>query len=183
LCSVWFYSYFIKPLRIGLILQALAPILFLINILASVSAKKKLGVKRVAEPIQELVELTELSKKGLRLTTAMRRMYRTLGDSTIQFETDSVAQRVTDLSLMFLIGATFWMAFSSFSVQNFSSSTFPNGAIILLYYGWIVGTVLSVSLHLYQRYASASCLRKLGEGEICFAGIRHLPNQPQSIIS
>ncbi len=155
-------------LRIGMLLQALAPILFLINILGSVSAKHRSHGERMPSPISELVGLNFFSATGLRVSEPARRMYAALGDTSRRFETDSVGQRGTDLALMIFVCCAVWVSVSSWFAPSLSVYVCPPGATVLTFYGWIAGTVLSVSVHLYQRYAGESCLKKrpvqMGQG-------------------
>jgi energy-converting hydrogenase Eha subunit C len=145
-------------LQIGMMLQALAPILFLVNILLSIAAKRRR--KRTETPLTSSIAIyvEEIAAAGYPITEAMRRVYGTLGDTRRHYETDSVAQRGTDMALMLFVVCAVWASISSWLAGSISEYAVPFGANILTYYGWIAGTVVAVSMHLYQRYSSVCCL-------------------------
>ncbi len=147
-------------LKIGMLLQALAPILFLVNILVSVAAKRRRKADEVVLTSQIHDYVLQLSSAGYPITDSMKRVYETLGDTKRHYETDGVAQRGTDLALMIFVLAAVWASLSSLLSSSFSGYIIPSGVNILTYYGWISGTVLAVSLHLYQRYSPISYLHK-----------------------
>ncbi|MCF8565307.1 hypothetical protein LLE49_11325 [Alicyclobacillus tolerans] len=166
-------------LLLGWVLQTLAPALFMFNILSAVAAKRK---KRAANEVGASGEVSDAanpvepesrpqsslpqSKEGLLATKSGRAAWvlnpaqtvlqRLFGPSTAAAETDKVAQRGTDISLMLFLAGVFialWNVFDS--TLNFPYSE-PAAVTILVDYGWIAGTVLSVALHLYPRLAGFS---------------------------
>ena len=191
-------------LRLGWVLQTLAPALFMFNILSAVAAKRKKQaaneagasgeVSDAANPVepesrrhssqphssqphssqphssqpQSSLPQSSLpqSKEGLLPTTSGRAAWvlnpaqtvlqRLFGPSRAAAETDKVAQRGTDISLMLFLAGVFIALSNVFdSTLNFPYSE-PAAATILVDYGWIAGTVLSVALHLYPRLAGFS---------------------------
>lgn len=128
--------------RIGLILQCLAPTLFLINILwAVVSARRQRSANLKRGFGDEIVSSEEAEVLPF------------LSPSLIHKATDRIAQRGTDASLMLFIVAACWMLVEGLIQKVPPLEASPsNGALFLVYYGWIGGTVLAVSLHLFPRF-------------------------------
>lgn len=131
-------------MRVGLVLQFAAPILFLVNILTAVASKRQMHKE------QDVSETDERHQDPL---AALRK-------GPAYQDTDRVAQRGTDVSLMLLILGTFWMLLHALT-QEFSpiDQDMPQGALFLVYYGWIGGTVLSVALHLFPRIVGVTSSR------------------------
>jgi hypothetical protein len=147
--------------QIGFLLQALAPVLFLVNILASIAAKRRRKAKTAAVLLPAIsIYVAQIVSSGYPVTAAMNCVYGTLGDTGRHYETDAVAQRGTDIALMIFIVSAVWASISSLLSQNIVGFMVPSGVEILTYYGWIAGTVLAVSLHLYQRYSAVSYFRE-----------------------
>ncbi|MCL6592868.1 MAG: hypothetical protein K6T31_02740 [Alicyclobacillus sp.] len=114
-----------QPLLAGLgkTLEALAASVFLLNILTAVAQRRR------RLPVFNLPpELAFLSK-----AEAWR-------------ATDRIAQRGTDVALMFYLVAAWWQAAAAFRGQPS-----PAGAEVLAAFGWLAGTVLAVALHLLPR--------------------------------
>ncbi|MCL6517208.1 hypothetical protein [Alicyclobacillus sp.] len=111
--------------RVGWLFQALAPLVFLINILSAVRAKRRGLAGRIEIP---------------------ERM-RYLGPSDRFQATDRVGQRGTDIALMLFLVGVVWS-----TIRIWTGGTEAAGAGILVDYGWIAGTVLSVAVHLYPRF-------------------------------
>gem|GEM_PF-6368951 len=109
----------------------MAPIVFLGNILAAVFSGKTRG--------------RQLAPDGGALPFL---------DSSPQYRaTDRIAQRGTDVSLLLLIVATVWMFVKAVTASSPPLQVSePAGALFLTYYGWIGGTALAVSLHLFPRF-------------------------------
>ncbi|MCL6597377.1 MAG: hypothetical protein K6T81_01400 [Alicyclobacillus macrosporangiidus] len=110
----------------GLWLQALAPTLFLINILSAVASRRK-GMGR-SEP-------------------AIPQALRYMAKSPRFQATDRIGQRGTDIALMLFVLATWWAALGATAGRPADGSAL----ILLVGYGWIAGTVLAVAIHLYPR--------------------------------
>ncbi|WDL97545.1 hypothetical protein [Alicyclobacillus sp. ALC3] len=123
-----------KPLLwSGLVLQFVAPVLFLANILSAVVSLRKAGAVRKSTPDLSLHPLSLLRRGGAYQAT------------------DRVGQRGTDVSAMLLLAGTAWMLVRSVT----SPGTLPEqmtGALFLLYYGWIAGTIFAVALHMFPRF-------------------------------
>ncbi|WP_076344308.1 hypothetical protein [Alicyclobacillus vulcanalis] len=113
--------------RVGAVAQAASPVLFLANILLAVRAKRK---GRVQPPV-------------------IPEHLRYLGRRADCQRTDRVARRGTDLSGLLLMISAIWGCWGIWSDGDSSP-----GANALFYNGWLVGTVVSVSLHLYPRLLS-----------------------------
>lgn len=124
-------------LQVGLACQFAASVLFLVNILSGVLSTRRIrnGTQQFAPDAEQTHALVFLRH------------------SPIHQGTDRVAQRGTDVSLVLLVIGTGWLILNSFNRQNSpSGGTTPQGALFLVYYGWISGTVLAVSLHLFPRF-------------------------------
>lgn len=141
LVSAAYLAHRIFLLQIGLACQFAAPLIFLVNILSAVISSRR-GEKNTND--KEIDGETD--------------EYRALGflrRSSFHQATDRVAQRGTDIALiLFLIGAG-WMMLSSFGMQGTSLDMPQNGALFLIYYGWIAGTIFAVSLHLFPRFVDS----------------------------
>lgn len=124
-------------LRIGLGLQFAAPVVFLINILSAVLNSRRTREAGVVSSVDDPTVTT------YRLGYLRR-------DPAYQ-ATDRVGQRGTDVSLMLFLAGAGWMFAYTFT-QSHMDDTFALGALLLVYYGWIAGTILSVALHLFPRF-------------------------------
>ncbi len=113
--------------RVGAVVQAASPVLFLANILLAVRAKRQ---GRVQPPV-------------------IPEHLRHLGRREDCRRTDRVARRGTDLSGLLLMASAIWACWGIWSDGESSP-----GATVLFYDGWLVGTVVSVSLHFYPRFIS-----------------------------
>jgi len=126
---------------LGVGLQAVAPILFLTNILSAVAdsrlRKREAAVRGESDP-------TEPWSQGSLSVLARTPIYQA---------SDRIAQRGTDLALMLFVVANVWW-FVTLLVQGKSFGAVPDGAMVLVSYGWIGGTVLSVALHLFPRFTN-----------------------------
>ncbi len=147
-------------LQIGMFLQALAPILFLTNILVSIAAKRKREAQEVKLDSNISIYVESLYAAKYHITDAMGRIYKTLGNTKRHYETDSIAQRGTDITLMIFVFAAAYAAISSLFAKNIFSYSIPSSIEVLIYYGWIAGTVSATSLHLYERYSAGSFLQR-----------------------
>ncbi|WP_206831119.1 hypothetical protein [Alicyclobacillus fructus] len=110
--------------HVGVVAQAFSPLVFLTNILLALRAKRR----------------------GLVSIPAIPEHLRPLGRREDCVQTDRVARRGTDLSGMLLAASAVWSCTAVLWLDEGS-----RGANMLLYYGWLVGTVASVSLHFYPR--------------------------------
>ncbi|MDQ0191055.1 hypothetical protein JI721_14340 [Alicyclobacillus cycloheptanicus] len=136
----------IMILHIGLGIQFAAPVVFLVNILSAVFSSRR----KHRESAEAAVEDRALEAHPLGY---LRR------DPAYQ-STDRVGQRGTDVSLMlFLIGAG-WMFIRSLTPGQMDDVSAP-GALYLIYYGWIAGTILSVALHLFPRFTGVRISAKM----------------------
>lgn len=114
---------------IGYGFQACSPCLFLMNILLALRAKRlgKMSVLSIPETLTLIGRRSDCEK------------------------TDRIARRGTDVSgLLFVVGAA-WAC-----VSEWISDRVAPGARVLIYDGWLVGTVASVSLHFYPRLVGAT---------------------------
>ncbi|QQE77796.1 hypothetical protein [Alicyclobacillus sp. SO9] len=155
--------------RVGLFVQALTPLLFMANILSMVISRKRsrqvASFPKHAEQAQLEMEATEQGQNASqslnqdprpRLDVASswsneKRILSLFGVVSELKATDKVAQRGTDVSLMIFIVAAIWMVVASCMqpiTWPFETGRTPQ---LLVYYGWIAGTVLSVAMHLYPR--------------------------------
>lgn len=117
---------------LGYIVQALSPVLFLVNILMAVRAKRKRSA--VDNASSESVQALSFLWKSDAYRAA-----------------DRVGQRGTDIALMVYLVAAWWLAVSACRGDiNFASPplTLP---YLIAFYGWIMGTVLAVATHLMPR--------------------------------
>lgn len=127
--------------EVGFFLQATAPILFLGNILSAVFYGRRRN--RVEHPGVAGGE----SDRTATVPAAMAFLSR----SPEHKATDRVARRGTDLALMIFIVATWWMETTRMVHHHLAPAGEPAAGHLLVYYGWIGGTVLAVALHLYPR--------------------------------
>jgi hypothetical protein len=111
----------------GLWLQALAPTLFLINILSAVAARRK--------------------GTGAGETTVPRAL-RFMAKSPRFQATDRIGRRGTDIALMLFVPAAWWAALGATAGRPADG----HALMLLVGYGWIAGTVLAVAIHLYPRF-------------------------------
>ncbi|MCL6625074.1 hypothetical protein [Alicyclobacillus shizuokensis] len=115
----------------GDVLQAAAPVVFLLNILSAVMAARRGPANRPGADV---------------LPTTVQ----FLGRSPRWRQSDGVAQRGTDLALMALIAATVWIAAQSLRHGHRVWLEWPIPAHLLVQ-GWVGGTLMAVSLHLFPR--------------------------------
>ncbi|MCL6637016.1 MAG: hypothetical protein K6T26_03615 [Alicyclobacillus sp.] len=108
---------------LGKTLEALAASIFLLNILTSVAQRRRRPLAFNLPP--ELTFLTRSARWQV---------------------TDRIAQRGTDVALMFYLVAAWWQAVAAFRGQPS-----PKVAVVLADFGWLAGTVLAVALHLLPR--------------------------------
>jgi hypothetical protein len=154
--------------QLGLGLQALAPFLFLANILSAVITSRRrarqVSVAGTASVQASAVTSTENSTR----TPVVHREDLLDGEENAEFRryfgkpafakpTDVVGQRGTELALMVFIVAAVWAFAASFGqpAHGYHAPLIPT---LLTYYGWIAGTVLSVTMHLYPRCAGRAVL-------------------------
>lgn len=128
--------------RAGYVAQALAPLLFMAAILSAVVQKKRATVEHVDQPVNELPPS----------------MAKILDASSWAQKTDPIAQRGTDLALI-----VFLVAAGLASTSTFGATAVPVvlsvRTTLLIDYGWIAGTVFSVALHLFPRFAQIAVSR------------------------
>ncbi len=122
--------------RIGLGLQAIAPVIFLGNLLSAVISGKKSGRNFPQDMMSQSQTLNPLKRSD-----------------TLQ-GSDRVGQRGTDVSLMLFLVGVWWIWIQSFFHTGVNPGLGADAAKVLIYYGWIGGTVWSVGLHLMPRQAS-----------------------------
>ncbi|GGJ07025.1 hypothetical protein GCM10010885_15250 [Alicyclobacillus cellulosilyticus] len=115
----------------GLVLQALAPTLFMFNILTAV-----VYTRRARHREEEAAPSTHPAIVWLARSPAYR-------------ATDRIAQRGTDVALLLLLAGVWWQAVASLAAGR--PVPVP-GATTLVEEGWIAGTVLAVALHLAPRF-------------------------------
>lgn len=128
----------------GWVFQALAPLLFLRNIMWIVRSGQSVADRPTGANSESSQDGSGAS--GL-LTPAV------YAEST-----DRIAQRGTSLALLCWIIAAVWMAADVLATAGADAANLPTGALVLVYYGWIAGTVLSVSLHLFPRFVGRKCV-------------------------
>lgn len=140
----------------GLAAQFAAPILFLVNILSAVFSARRQRAK--ADTPDAGNDLASASPNGALAALAALGRHPALRDS------DRIAQRGTDLALLAFLVGTGWMLIDA-TVQVATrppAATMlpvaPQGALFLIYYGWIAGTILAVSLHLFPRFFTSANL-------------------------
>lgn len=123
-------------LLVGLVLQFGTPVLFLANILLAVVSRTKTGGKDESATALSSQPLAVLRRGGAYQAS------------------DRIGQRGTDMSAMLLLLGTAWMLVRAIV----SPGTLPSqmtGALFLVYYGWIAGTVFAVALHMFPRFLAA----------------------------
>ncbi len=126
-------------LRVGLVLQAMAPFVFLGNLLSAVIVGKKKGRQFPQDTVR---------------SSALALLQR----SDVHQGADRVGQRGTDAALMVYMVAAVWMLASSFRTPD-PQFEFPfSPAFFLVSYGWIGTTIWSVALHLLPRVTGSKPL-------------------------
>lgn len=129
--------------HIGLGCQFAAPVVFLVNILSAVFSARR--------------ERNKLQNTPFVAETAQSRALAFLRRSDKYQATDRIAQRGTDVSLMLFVVGAGWMWLKAFGQHNpLTGGASPRGALFLVYYGWIAGTVFAVSLHLFPRFVGSA---------------------------
>ena len=131
--------------EMGWLLQALVPLLFLRNILWIIRSRQSVSADRPSEG-STVVSGNGVNDNGL------------LTPAAYAGSTDRVAQRGTSLALLCWIAAAVWMAVYVLRSSGPITTDMPVGVQALVYYGWIAGTVLAVSLHLLPRFAGKACV-------------------------
>jgi len=149
--TVAFLTQRIAVLQVGLACQFAAPVLFLANILSAVFAARRRRKGAAGEPV---IPDTEQSQA----LAFLRR-------DPMHQAIDRVAQRGTDVALMLFVLGAGWMLLSTFGQQSPLADTEPEGALFIVYYGWIGGTILAVSLHLFPRFLAPA---KFGVKTVAF---------------
>ncbi len=140
-------------LIIGSFFQLLAPLFFMSNILSSVFFSRK---QRLQNPLAKATPEAAERTVQLSQTFFIKEFF---GSSSQSKQTDRIARRGTDISLMIFIAGTL-IAFIDAMIGSFNPSALPpQPVLILIYFGWIAGTVLAVSLHLYPRYARSNIIK------------------------
>lgn len=115
--------------RAGVVLQAVAPTLFLYNILSAVRAGRR--ARAAGEnPLMPSARVAYLAR------------------AEHWTATDRIGQRGTDLALMLWILAAWWMAVNALRHPVMGE---PPYIAVLVDDGWLVGTVLAVAMHLHGR--------------------------------
>lgn len=148
-------------LAAGIALLAAAPVVFLVNILGSVRASRSKARANPEAPRPALAgELTEAGNRsgaseGSRADAASR----IFGYTPLAAPTDRIARRGTDISVLFLLFGVFSAGLRWLAVGGAPDSWLDGPPAILVYYGWIGGTALSVALHIYPRMAAAAVPR------------------------
>lgn len=131
-------------IRIAFGFQFAAPIVFLVNILSAVFAKKKMNRPDGADDVSQVQDTNH--------------PLLVLSRNSVYKATDRIGQRGTDMSLMlFLVGAG-WMFVQSLMPSGGGTST--RAPLFLVYYGWIFGTIFAVSLHLFPRFTKKAASAK-----------------------
>ncbi|MHB1628371.1 MAG: hypothetical protein ACYCVB_08345 [Bacilli bacterium] len=152
-------------MEMGWLFQALAPLLFLRNIVwivrsgRSVSAGHR-SVDRAPSdmppsdmPPSDMPPAERRTAAGDAAPANVMTDHGLLTPAAYAGPTDRVAQRGTSLALLCWIAAAVWMAADVLRSPSSAASDMPVGVQSLVYYGWISGTVLAVSLHLLPRFA------------------------------
>jgi hypothetical protein len=150
-------------IQLGLGLQALAPLLFLANILSAVIVSRMRARQANAAGTANAPSVVNRAQSNFVHPRQLPD-----GDEGLQFSrffgkpafakpTDVVGQRGTELALVVFIVAAVWAFVASFSRPT-NAYALPLVPTLLTYYGWIAGTVLSVTMHLYPRYAGRAVL-------------------------
>ena len=126
--------------RIGLFFQALAPVVFTFNIATAVVARHgKKGGHAALAGIRESDWPHELDRRFFGRSQELR-------------ETDRIAQRGTMIALLIYLFASVWVFIHALD-PAVTAYTIHGKDRMLVYYGWILGTVLAVALHLIPRFA------------------------------
>ncbi len=137
-----------RPLWVhwGWFFQTSAGILFLIAIISAVATSRK------ARKSQPTISATEhlCVNSAMEWPASFAGFHVELKNDEIR-DTDRVAKRGTSLALVVLIVATL-LASAEGIVKGGDPWLSSDRIRVLLYDGWIAGTVLSVSLHLFPRY-------------------------------
>lgn len=134
--------------RVGLGLQALAPILFLAHLLSAIIAGKKIG-RHFPQEEPDVALGLRLLMRGKDFAGA-----------------DRVGQRGTDAALILYLVGVVWMWGQSLLTPMIGSGLITGPASVLIDYGWIGGTIWSVGLHLLPRMAGT---RRVHAGAAAFA--------------
>lgn len=130
------------PSQTGVVLLALAPMLFLYNILSGVRYTKRLS-RSPENAVKDVATQRPASAQAAVQLFGRVPAYR---------KTDTVGQRGTDVSLTLFIIATVWTAVGNWNDPKGSGLIYSQGLEWLTFYGWIGGTTLSVALHLAPRF-------------------------------
>ncbi len=147
-------------MEMGWLFQALAPLLFLRNILWIVRSRQSVSVDHPSadhpvsdHPPADLPPAERRSEASAAAPVSGMTDHGLLTPAAYAGPTDRVAQRGTSLALLCWIAAAVWMAADILRSPASAASDMPVGVQSLVYYGWISGTVLAVSLHLLPRFA------------------------------
>lgn len=162
-------------LAAGIALLAAAPVVFLVNILGSVRTSR---VQARANPVAVPSRPTSANGQTARpdgdpdpealapkvheateKTAASKIAARIFGHTPLALPTDRIARRGTDISALFLLIGVFSAGLRWLAVGGAPDSWLDGPPAILVYYGWIGGTALSVALHIYPRMAAAAVPR------------------------
>lgn len=138
--------------RIGMLFQAAAPVIFTVNIVTAVFARRSgKGRGAVAATVSETDWPDELDRRFFGRARELR-------------ATDRIAQRGTTMALLIYLVAVVW---ALIHVQDPSVTAYSihGKDRLLVYYGWILGTVLSVSLHLVPRYAAGQRMVTMAQAQ------------------
>ncbi|UOF90535.1 hypothetical protein LSG31_22205 [Fodinisporobacter ferrooxydans] len=141
-------------LRYGLEFQALSPLLFMVNILSTVfaSRRKQKQVSARDRATDAAQRLANFVNHGTEISSGQM-FERFFGRPDFVKATDRVAQKGTELALFCFLAAAVWALMPALHDKANGFYAMPSASVLLSYYGWIAGTVLMVSLHLYPRYA------------------------------
>lgn len=155
----------------GLAMQALAALLFLANLLATLLFGARLDREALAaaasrELAREAERRARAAARGRRPLARPAPWIHLLTRSELARETDPVGRRGTELALLALLAALAWQLRPL--VRGLAPAapyvTPPAGAL-LLRYGWVAGTLLAVPLHLLPRWLAYPAVRRRG-GEL-----------------
>ncbi len=140
---------------IGFACQTIAPLVFLANVMMAVMTAhkgKRTNASRSVE--KESPFVGEKVSIGIAKDLLDTRFF-TKPDGIRK--TDRIAERGTSFALMMFIVGAIW----EFILRLLGQVPEPAAltpTTVLVYYGWIVGTVLSVSLHLVPRYVKSAVI-------------------------